>query len=257
MLTHVNQVLSTEVKWLPLVHLGTTNHLYRGVYQGQEVVLRLNTDKVITGVSRSREADILNLIQGRAWAPVISYQEEHISCDDQHGWLLMKCYSAQSANVCPGHLKSQLLACVSDWQQIDNAPLFDYTALWDSYQSKINGLADVKGAQVLLNSIQGLMGHLAVIKHCLVHHDLHPGNLLFDADQLVVIDWEYAGRGNPWLDAAALVSDFSCSLDDVASLPAFKNMDITLVKESIHIAQHVNLQLSQLWYLLGLTKSGI
>ena len=35
------------------------------------------------------------------------------------------------------------------------------------------------------------------------HHDLHRRNLLDDGTRLVVVDWEYAGRGDPAADLAA------------------------------------------------------
>lgn len=43
-------------------------------------------------------------------------------------------------------------------------------------------------------------------RSCLVHGDLHSGNLLGDADgRLLCIDWEYAHRGHPLEDLAGLL----------------------------------------------------
>lgn len=41
--------------------------------------------------------------------------------------------------------------------------------------------------------------------HALCHHDLHHRNVI-DAGELVFVDWEYAGRGEPLLDLAAFAA---------------------------------------------------
>lgn len=255
LLETVNTHLSVDMEWHPLVvdsvHSGTTNHLYTGCYQGQTVVLRLNTAKQTQGICRPREEKVLNLIGDQTWAPDV------LACrmpdQSQPGWLLMSCYAALDDNPIADR-DGQILACVSEWQQIKGPPLFDYPALWDEYQQKIDELGGSLHAQELqrvLDSIRALMSQLsdiAGVENCLVHHDLHPGNLLSSRGKLIVIDWEYAGLGTPWLDAAALVTAFSIPLKAVASLPAFRYVDSEAFVSGINIAQQINQQLSQLWY---------
>lgn len=252
LLQEVSRQLGTYVEWHPLEHIGTTNQLYTGCYQEQPVVLRLNTGKPVLGVCRQREGAVLNLIGGKAWAPVVLQQQ--MPDQSQPGWLLIKRYAAlDDAPIVDLH--SILLACLSDWQQIKDLPLFDYQALWNQYQQKIDDLGGAPQAQMLLDSIRSHMNELmhepddlSQAESCLVHHDLHAGNLLSNAGQLIVIDWEYAGLGCPWLDAAALVTAFSISLQAIATLPAFKHINLETVERGVNIAQQINQQLNQLWY---------
>lgn len=248
LLENINMQLSAHVQWQPLAHSGTTNQLYSGCYQEQPVVLRLNTAKQVLGVCRQREEKVLNRTRGKAWAPDIL--QKQMPDKIQPGWLLMKRYAAlNDAPIADLHVR--LLACVSDWQQIKDVPLFDYPALWRAYQQKIAELRHVTNAQMLLDSIRILMCELndsARVENCLVHHDLHPGNLLSNAGQLIIIDWEYAGLGMPWLDAAALLTEFSMPMQSVAALPAFRYIDLKTFECGINTAQQINQQLSQLWY---------
>lgn len=250
-LENVNIQLSVDEQWQPLRHTGTTNQLYTGSYQKQALVLRLDTAKQMLGVCRQREEKILSLIATNTWAPVVLQQQ--LPDENQPGWLLLKRYSTlDDAPIADLH--AQILACVSDWQQIRNIPLYDYQALWDAYQEKIDDLDNAPQAQALLSSIRALMLKLniaAEVESCLVHHDLHKGNLLSNEGQLVVIDWEYAGLGNPWLDAAALVAEFSIPPLAIAALPAFRLLDLQTFECGINIAQQVRQQLNQLWYELS------
>lgn len=50
----------------------------------------------------------------------------------------------------------------------------------------------------------------------LVHHDPGPGNVIFTEQGAVLLDWEYAARGCPTFDYAAVVTDWRVSADIVA-----------------------------------------
>ncbi len=41
-------------------------------------------------------------------------------------------------------------------------------------------------------------------RDCPCHNDLLPANLLFDGSSLFIVDWEYAGNGNPFFDLGNL-----------------------------------------------------
>lgn len=240
--------LSADVQWQPLANTGTTNQLYSGCYQEQSVVLRINTGKQVPGVCRLREEKVLQLIGGNVWAPEILHLQ--IADQNQSGWLLMKQYVTLDDTPIVD-LHSRILACIADWQQIKGLPLFDYQGLWNDYQQNIDDLGGSRQAQGLLNSIRVLMSKLddiPQVKSCLVHHDLHPGNLMDAAGQLIVIDWEYAGLGTPWLDAAALLTEFSVPLSSVATLPVFRHLDSETFARGVTIALQINQQLNQLWY---------
>lgn len=85
------------------------------------------------------------------------------------------------------------------------------------------------------------------------HHDLNPGNLLFgEGGGLMLIDWEYAGAGNPAYDIALLAGQCDWSLDQIESFLADYNdnnhqpCSLAMVKCAQPIAYYLQWQ----WYLL-------
>ena len=103
---------------------------------------------------------------------------------------------------------------------------------------------------------------------CLVHHDLHPGNLMWghvqenvsDRDhcnnqekpgkyQFKVIDWEYAGKGCPWLDIAMVCRYWNQSADQIlrAELPVTRGKTLAQVSEVLNLAGQVNTLIEKLW----------
>jgi thiamine kinase-like enzyme len=57
-------------------------------------------------------------------------------------------------------------------------------------------------------------------RECLCHNDLVAGNIIETSDGLKLIDWEYAGLGDPWFDIALVIEHHQ--LDD-ALQTAFVN----------------------------------
>ena len=67
----------------------------------------------------------------------------------------------------------------------------------------------------------------------LSHNDVNPGNILYDGDRLLLVDWDVAGRNDPYYDLATIA--LFCRMDDetcrrllaahdgepVAEIPAF------------------------------------
>jgi thiamine kinase-like enzyme len=65
-----------------------------------------------------------------------------------------------------------------------------------------------------LAEVTDLQARVAPYTPTLCHNDMMPGNLIDDGDRLWVIDWEYAGIGQPWFDVAGIASN--CRFDDDA-----------------------------------------
>ncbi|MBI3503604.1 MAG: phosphotransferase family protein [Proteobacteria bacterium] len=65
----------------------------------------------------------------------------------------------------------------------------------------------------------------------LIHADLIPENVMVAADRISIVDWEYAGRGDPAVDVAAVVMNFG--LDARQSglfVDAFGAVDMAVVR---------------------------
>ena len=57
---------------------------------------------------------------------------------------------------------------------------------------------------------------------CLCHQDLHPGNWVWDeaGGEMRLLDWEFAGAGNPHVDFASVFFEFDLSVDARAQVIA-------------------------------------
>lgn len=54
--------------------------------------------------------------------------------------------------------------------------------------------------------------------HALIHADLIPENVIVAGDRVMLVDWEYAGRGDPAVDVAAVVLHFGLETGQAALL---------------------------------------
>lgn len=159
------------------------------------------------GASEAAEAAALTAIAGQAWAPRL------ITHLPGQGWLF---------HHAPGHppdpatldahqraaLIEALLAC---WSLPCHLPPRDYTALVCDYARRAQPWAGTDRAHdhscptsALVDRLLAGCANWQPTDFRFTHHDLHPGNLLLAGRHWTLLDWEYAGLGNPWFDAAAL-----------------------------------------------------
>ena len=232
----------TIAGWQPLEgHAGTTNTLFVGAYKNQPAVLRLNCCSDIPGINRQREQQVLVRIAGFSWAPDVLE-----SSVDQ---LILRQY--QELSNIPE--QADLLAIVAQWQSISDVPEQEYDLIWKGYQEKIDAVSAPEQRAFLqenLDRTKRLFGALPKIPDCLAHHDLHIGNLLQNKQKLVVLDWEYAGLGSPWLDVAALSEEFGCEVAALAKLPLFEHLNTEDFQSALKTAIALRSGLNQLWYAL-------
>lgn len=224
LLNAVNHYLNQSVAWQPIASKGSTNSLYNGQTKLQKLILRINAcEDWAFGVSRESEAQILELIQGYAWAPKV------IKNNWQGGWCLMSDHGTSVTEASCQAASPLLLKAVDQWQSIPSvvSGRFDYTRLFDSYRSSIQNTLTQSTLTDNLSLLDQLIvgfGNLPEVPLCLTHHDLHPGNLCGNESQITVLDWEYAGFGNPWFDAACLCTKFGIPIAAIGSLPAFQHL---------------------------------
>lgn len=255
-LNSVNRFLHTHVQWTPLVSAATTNHLFKAAINGKQYILRLNAeDNLAFGVSRKKEAKVLNLIKKYNWAP------EVIQNNWQEGWCLMLDHgptiNTRPLPVDHQEIGSALLEAMSEWQIIHpdsrshNQCIFDYTQLFENYRHALNNASNNASSHDnlhLIDKVEHTLNTLPSAPHSLTHHDLHPGNICKEDNQLVILDWEYAGIGNPWFDAAALYSKFGVLEERIAILPAFMHLDNMQIKQGIIDAVELTESLETLWF---------
>ena len=88
-------------------------------------------------------------------------------------------------------------------------------------------------------------------RQCLCHNDLVAANIL-ESSELMLIDWEYAGIGDPWLDLAIVVQHHELAESLVNEfLEAYLQCEVTVVaRERLQVACNFYRELLALWLLL-------
>lgn len=254
-LTDVNRALAEHLSlpsadlhalvWHP-VAAGSSNQLMKAELKDQAFVLRVNaSDSLAFGCDRDRESKVLEIIAGQPWAPLV------IKNSYQQGWCLMKWHGETVNMPLANPLRKQLLEAVNDWQQksvsLDTKEV-GYVLLFERYRAQTSHLPTHALIEKLLNRQLSMLPQLPKLPIMLVHHDLHSRNLCLDKQRLVVIDWEYAGWGNAWFDAAALAQEFTVTSKQLNQLPAFRHLSLETLEAGLTQAIWLLDGLECLWY---------
>lgn len=242
---HVHAQLQSTIEWTPLIP-GSSNQLYRGLWRGRPIVLRINAPSAVAfGVDRQREASLLSLIQPYRWSPNII-----INQPDQ-GWCLMAWHGSPPAHPLPPFHRQQLITSIADMQCLSptaNDQAVAYDSLLNRYQQILHNNDSDPLFIALHHRLTVALSHLPKTPVCLTHHDLHMGNLCWDNNQLVIIDWEYAAFGNPWFDAIALRHHFEYPHKSLHTLPAFRHLHDQQFRQGLLLARWIQDALEVLWY---------
>jgi thiamine kinase len=261
--SRISKAVDEDILWQPIQSSQHTNMLWTAEVADRKVVLRLNApEQKAFGVSRHAEQRVLSIIAGHDWAPDI------IECNPDQGWCLMSYHgaslnelSAPSMEDLAHHpsihtgIATRIKKMICEIQHIKIGPATDYSALLKRYRhrlTKTSGNQSGENWQEHLHELESLLITFADLPKCLVHHDLHPGNICWreDLQQLVVIDWEYAGIGIPWLDTAQLVKHGLLSEYSLELLPSCQNLSRATIKTLLDHALRMNELLEQLWWLV-------
>ncbi|TGG93204.1 hypothetical protein E4656_09080 [Natronospirillum operosum] len=174
---------------------GATNHLWRLEADGQRWVWRQFVPA--PGVDRAREQTIMRALQGFAWMPdLLAWTPQ--------GMLLPWIDGAPAPNTKPDpDQRAELLTLLNElWARpLPEVAAWDYEQLVCDYEAACPD--DARWHQLADRLISACRQWPAATP-CLMHHDLHPGNLLLSGRQWTLLDWEFAARGNPWIDAVCV-----------------------------------------------------
>ncbi len=241
--TELTLLLNEKVVWRKIEHSGTSNEIYRGYSELSErnLILRVNEARQRLGVSRARELSILSSIEQAQVGPNL--------IGATHEWLLMPEYQVCSH---PSSL-DELLAIVTRLQRApisrNQMPLWkiDYEWLWSQYAKAIEGHSNSHHLFAKLAKLKSTFANIPELPPALVHHDLHPGNLMLNNQQLVLIDWEYAGVGSPWVDILALKRHWGVKTESLAQLPLLAGWDLDAINDALAKTKDLMDCLNDLW----------
>ncbi len=245
----VADFVGESLLWRPL-HQQHTNRIWRSVFRHPKLVLRVNANTGRAfGVSRSLERQVLEAVQPYPWGPKVLHN------DVENGWCLLQDHGPTLADLDDGTAQAQakairreLLGALSDMQCCRNIPAFNYANLLELYAARL--LQVNKRAQwSQFARLKQLIETFGQDRLALVHHDLHPGNICWDAEKskLTIIDWEYAGVGNGWLDLAQLIKSQLLEIRDIVELPLLQSLQESIIQDRLELADEVNGLLESLW----------
>ncbi len=229
---------------------GLTNQSYLVNADGRRLVLRVNAQySAALGIDRHREQTILAAIAGQDFAPLVVYCAPHEQLlvteyiEGEH-WSAHEL--AQSTEK-----RTALMALLERIHQSPiTASIFDYaTHVRQYWQQLCAGQAPVPMQTCqLYRELEPLLdGFQTDIRQTvLCHHDLSPANIIEDATgRLLVLDWEFAGCGEPLMDFTTLAQAWDMTdleRGDAAS-------------ERWRVANKITLFLNQIWPLLVTARS--
>ena len=226
--------------WQLIDTAGTRHKLFQAESKTGRWIARVEPDtQAAPGVDPWREQTLFKRLARHDWA----ISAELINPD--LGLLLMPFAGRVVArDELNAEQVEEICSVIAQMHRISDVPLLDYAALFDHYRRAFK--TSLPGIGQLVEETETLLGSLPDIGQCLVHHDLHTGNMLWSG-QLTLIDWEYAGLGNPWLDYATLERDIGLSL---SQLQSFERLSVFRTQEMEHwlaIAIQVIDQLETIW----------
>ncbi|WP_196158423.1 phosphotransferase [Reinekea sp. G2M2-21] len=200
--------------------------------------LRLNNSQAFDlGISRMRETVILTHVSAEPWAVEVVDINEH--------WLLTKWI--QGTTFRPNSKKEieQLAKLVKhvhscQIQPNDTAPPLNVCEQIEHLLTHCH----IENNVILALIKDRCLRYKFPEQLTLCFHDWHPGNLIQETENLILIDWEYAASGDPVVDIACLMSGFQ--LDE----PLRRYLQDSLQVSDDHLESALCLTelMSILWY---------
>lgn len=191
----------SAAKLLSQLSDGPTNASYLLELSGVRYVLRLDKPAASSlGLARSNEKQVCAVLAAAGLAP------EALYFDPVAGIYLRRFLQGRSWNAIdiakPSNLQ-RLAGLLRTLHAIEPAGAeFDPLAAAQRYAARVNNSA----SEELVQRAQSLMDELQAgqFKPALCHNDLVCQNIL-EGEHLVLIDWEYAGVGDPFFDLAVVI----------------------------------------------------
>jgi thiamine kinase len=229
---------------------GSVNDIWLLETASGKFVLRADTSLAgKLGLNRTRELDVLAAANGLA--------PEVVWADPAAGLLLTRFVRGDvwvEQDFVTGENPARLAALLLKLHSIrSNGLALDYGCIALDYARQI----DTPEASLLATQAQELAAAWCsdVGRYVLCHHDVHSGNVIDPGGEaeLRLIDWEYAGMGEPYFELAVV-------LGQQAFTPASEQALLMAYTESLDTARlmgcrHLYSRLSTLWLMLVCAES--
>ncbi|WP_203143196.1 phosphotransferase [Marinobacter mangrovi] len=216
------------------VNAGLCNEVYRLTADEGVFALRLNHPHPdALGIDTARERQVLNTIAGQPWAPIVHHHDAHSMLSEwMHGEAPLGGASTRL------HWLAHALESVHTITT--PLPVIDIP-------EQMTRLAQRCGpeASAAQRRVDALLTHYQP-PNCrvLCHHDWHPGNLLIGRGGWTLLDWEFAGAGDPRLDVGGAINGFALNSDQITTLSRMTGFGVSELKR----ASAIMTALERLWF---------
>lgn len=210
---------------------GLSNQSYLLEARNCRYVLRINaTGHALPGIDRQREATIWRAASQAGIAPLLLHADQQFLVSDfieGHGVLAKSSPSEEELSQVIGLLEK----CHT--LEVDVAHL-DYEShvqhYWDLIEIN-NAQVDVSLSlqrQAMQTTLHNLLS--SQTESALCHHDPVKGNFVGSAQQLFLIDWEYAAKGMAVMDYAALATEWGLEDQFIIDRTRIQSKELKLAK---------------------------
>lgn len=178
---------------------GLTNESYRVSGGAENIVVRLsNADEASLQIDRSSEAAVLNLVEQAGIGATVLFNEpvSHVLITRElSGTNPAKEALADEANIAR---ISALLRALHALQVPATVASMHLVKTLQAYWRMLGDWRDRETALLIAQESDGQLSRV------LCHNDVHHLNLIDDGERLWLLDWEYAGVGDPYFDLASV-----------------------------------------------------
>jgi thiamine kinase-like enzyme len=182
---------------------GITNHNLKVTLAGEVLVLRVaGRDTELLGIDRRVERD------ATAAAASVGVGPEVVEFVEPEGWLVTRFISGTTPSV-EQMRESPMLSRVADalWAIHSGPPI---SAVFDAFRvverylelARERGASEPVGYERAHRLAERIEATRAAAPQCFCHNDLLNANFIDDGERLRIVDWEYAGLGDPFFDLA-------------------------------------------------------
>lgn len=183
---------------------GRTNRNYRAEDGGRCYFVRSGEDIPHLGISRIAERRSAELAAAQGLTPEIRYARDGILITD-----FIDGATLDQAAACSPDMLARIARHLKALHRIPAAgdlPLFCPVTISLTYLARLDDECLPLPREKLTRCLESLPRARA---RCLVHGDLIPENFIVGPEgRLQLVDWEYAGNGEPEIDIALIASNF-------------------------------------------------
>lgn len=183
---------------------GRTNENFRVTAGARSYFARLGIDLPHHGILRANEARSHRLAADAGIAPALIHAADGVMVTEFIAGKTLVQGEALDDEILAGLARAlRTLAAV---EVPEDLPVFDPAAVCrrDLDALPAEALSMTRRARALTL----LAAAPALTSHGLIHADLIPENVIVSDARVMLVDWEYAGRGDPAVDAASVVLHF-------------------------------------------------